>query len=150
MRIRIAETVLIGTILGLAAGVGIFTFVYAKGSSYLTNDPEACANCHVMQPYYDGWLKSSHRTVAACNDCHTPHDLLPKYATKFSNGFHHSYAFTSGRFEDAMRIKEHNLEVTEHACRNCHEPVVEAIDAHAAGGEGISCVRCHPGVGHPR
>jgi hypothetical protein len=25
-----------------------YTFVYAKGYSYLTNDPGACANCHIM------------------------------------------------------------------------------------------------------
>ena len=31
---------------GVAAGVGGFTFVYARGYSYLTNDPKACVNCH--------------------------------------------------------------------------------------------------------
>ena len=34
---------------GLALGVGTFAFYYAKGSSYLGNDPATCANCHVMQ-----------------------------------------------------------------------------------------------------
>ena len=71
--------------IGLAAGVGGFTFVYARGASYLTNDPAACANCHVMDEYYAGWMKSSHRAVATCNDCHTPPGLVPKYATKASN-----------------------------------------------------------------
>src|SRR5688572_23773077 len=33
--------------IGAAAGVGGFTFVYAEGASYLTDDPAACANCHV-------------------------------------------------------------------------------------------------------
>jgi formate-dependent nitrite reductase cytochrome c552 subunit len=35
-----------------------------------TNDPAACANCHVVKDQYDGWLKSSHRAVAVCSDCH--------------------------------------------------------------------------------
>jgi cytochrome c nitrite reductase small subunit len=35
--------------LGLAAGLGAFTFVYARGYSYLSNDPSACANCHIMR-----------------------------------------------------------------------------------------------------
>lgn len=138
-----------GVLLGLAAGLGVYTFGYAKGGSYLTNDPVACANCHVMRDYYDAWTRSPHRAVAGCNDCHTPHALVPKYITKASNGWHHSLAFTSGRFPDALRIKAHNLEITEHACRSCHAPIVEAIDArsvHAAAG--ISCVRCHAGVGH--
>jgi cytochrome c nitrite reductase small subunit len=40
--------VVVGMLVGLAVGVGGYTFVYAKGYSYLTNDPAACANCHVM------------------------------------------------------------------------------------------------------
>ena len=30
---------------GLAAGVGGYTFVFARGASYLTDDPAACALC---------------------------------------------------------------------------------------------------------
>jgi len=33
-------------LVGIAAGLGVYTFVYAKGYSYITNDPAACANCH--------------------------------------------------------------------------------------------------------
>ncbi|RYE57570.1 MAG: hypothetical protein EOP20_07245, partial [Hyphomicrobiales bacterium] len=69
-------TVLLGAVIavsiGAAVGLGGYTFVYAKGASYLGNDPNACANCHVMQDHLDGWYKSSHRSVATCNDCHTP------------------------------------------------------------------------------
>lgn len=42
-------------VVGLAAGLGAYTFVYARGYSYLTNDPSACGNCHVMREQYDGW-----------------------------------------------------------------------------------------------
>jgi cytochrome c nitrite reductase small subunit len=69
-------------LVGVAFGVGGYTFLYARGWSYLTNDPRACANCHVMEEQYAGWLKSSHRSVAVCNDCHTPPDLVGKYLTK--------------------------------------------------------------------
>ena len=67
---------------GMALGLTVFTFGYAKGYSYMTNDPAACANCHVMTEQYNGWIKSSHRNVAACNDCHTPPGLVPKYYVK--------------------------------------------------------------------
>ena len=40
---------------GLAVGVGGATFRYAEGLSYLSTDPAACANCHIMQPQYDAW-----------------------------------------------------------------------------------------------
>ena len=50
---------------GLALGVGAYTLVYARGASYLTNDPAACANCHVMREQYDGWTAGSHRAKEA-------------------------------------------------------------------------------------
>jgi cytochrome c nitrite reductase small subunit len=140
-------TVVAGVLVGFAIGLGMYTFVYAKGYSYLTNDPNACGNCHVMQDYYSAWIKSSHRSVAKCNDCHTPHNLVGKYAIKATNGFFHSLAFTSGRFPDNIQIKGYNERVTEGACRTCHAEITSAIaGAHAQ--KDISCIRCHFNVGH--
>lgn len=133
--------------LGLAVGLGGFTFVYAKGASYLSDDPAACANCHVMQEQFDAWSRSSHRSVAGCNDCHTPANFVGKYLTKATNGYHHSLAFTLGNFHEPIQIKERNREITEASCRNCHQPIIEQIDAHAGSRE-MSCVRCHSSVGH--
>src|SRR5436309_2476882 len=110
------RTILIGILLGAAIGVGGYTFIYAKGASYLTNNPQACANCHVMQSYYDGWIKSSHRSVAVCNDCHAPHNFIGKYLTKADNGFWHSLKFTTGRFPDNIQMRKVNRRVTEGAC----------------------------------
>jgi cytochrome c nitrite reductase small subunit len=137
-------------LLGATLGLGVFTFGYARGASYLTNDPAACANCHVMGEHFAAWTKSSHRAVAVCNDCHTPHSFIGKYATKASNGFWHSFYFTTGRDPDPLRITPRNHEVTEGACRYCHEEIVASIE-HGAGdesGERLSCVRCHARVGH--
>jgi cytochrome c nitrite reductase small subunit len=136
-------------LVGAAAGVGTFTFAYARGGSYLTNDPAACANCHVMREHFDAWGKSTHHAVATCNDCHTPHtSFAAKMRTKALNGFNHSLAFTTGGFPDPIRITPRNRAIVEGACRHCHEDIVQAIDADPL--EPVSCVRCHPGVGHPR
>jgi cytochrome c nitrite reductase small subunit len=135
---------------GAAAGVGAYTFLYAKGDSYFYNDPAACANCHVMQAYLDGWIKSSHRHVAVCNDCHAPPDFVGKYMTKGLNGFWHSYAFTTGDFPDALHATPRNRAIAEAACRKCHSDVTAALAGPHGGGEDISCVRCHGAVGHPR
>lgn len=145
--VRQATMAMAGTALGLAAGLGGYTFVYAKGASYMGNDPATCANCHVMKEQLDGWGRGSHRAVATCNDCHTPPGLVPKYAVKASNGFFHSLAFTTGRFHEPITIKPRNLAVTERACRKCHAEVVDAIEGDAAAGQ-LSCVRCHRDVGH--
>lgn len=69
---RLAGGVILGIAIGMAVGVGAYTFVYARGYSYMTDNAEACVNCHVMEDQFSGWLKSSHRAVAVCNDCHTP------------------------------------------------------------------------------
>jgi cytochrome c nitrite reductase small subunit len=78
MRLSNFTIVLTALAVGLAIGISGFTFVYAKGASYLTDDPRACANCHVMSEQYTGWLGSSHRAVAVCNDCHTPKGFIAK------------------------------------------------------------------------
>ena len=134
--------------IGMVTAVGGYTFIYAKGYSYLTNDPAACANCHVMEDHYRGWMKSSHRAVATCNDCHTPPGLLPKYATKAINGFNHSVAFTTGRFPEPLRITPRNENVTEKACRKCHADIVDAIEGPRPEDNRLSCIRCHSTVGH--
>ncbi|HSC29736.1 MAG TPA: cytochrome c nitrite reductase small subunit [Vicinamibacterales bacterium] len=131
--------------IGALSAVGGYTFVYARGYSYMTNDPQACANCHVMEDHFSAWTKSSHRAVAVCNDCHTPPGLVPKYATKALNGFNHSVAFTTGRFHEPLRITPRNAAVTEQACRKCHQEIVLAIESQ---GRSISCIRCHATVGH--
>jgi cytochrome c nitrite reductase small subunit len=135
---------------GLVIGIGGYTFVYAKGYSYLTNDPAACANCHIMRDHFRAWARSSHHAVAVCNDCHTPPGLIPKYVTKARNGFWHSFYFTTGRYPDPLRITPRNHDVTERTCRKCHSELTASIDpAHAEDGRGgLSCTKCHNEVGH--
>ncbi len=161
--------------LGVALGVGAFTFVYAKGASYLSTDPAVCANCHVMGEHFAAWQRSSHHAVAGCADCHMPHGLVGKYLAKASNGFWHSLAFTTGVFPDPLQIKPHNRVITEGACRECHADIVAAIEPLGTGSaieirSGVggapvadrpqihdgtvvaddreSCIRCHTYVGH--
>jgi len=138
----------LGLAVGLLLGIGGYTFIYARGYSYLTNDPEACVNCHVMQEQYSGWIASSHRAVAVCNDCHAPHDIVGKYVTKARNGFWHSFYFTTGGFPDPIQITPPNARVTEGACRACHDPIVQAIDPNSHRDRSLTCVSCHRSVGH--
>ena len=65
MNLRTIQLIMLAAVIGIAAGVGAHTFVYAdEGASYLTNDPAACADCHIMGGHYSGWLKSGRRSVA--------------------------------------------------------------------------------------
>lgn len=133
--------------LGVLLGIGVFTFGYGQGASYLSNDPQGCANCHVMQDHYNSWQNSSHRHVAVCNDCHLPHHPVGKWVTKADNGFFHSLAFTLENYHDPIQIKPRNSRVTQQSCLHCHAELVHPI-LSAAGGEALSCTHCHSDVGH--
>lgn len=140
--------------LGFLAGVGTFTFGYGKGASYLSNNPQSCANCHVMQEHFDSWQHSSHHHVAVCNDCHLPHYFAGKWLTKADNGFFHSVAFTLQDYRDPIQIKPRNRRVTQNACIDCHKDVVHALlpvehpHSNSKQNEAMSCVHCHSDVGH--
>ncbi len=146
--------------LGALAGVGLFTVKEAKALSYLSSDPKACVNCHIMREVYDDWAKGKHHHVAVCVDCHLPHDFVGKYMTKIEHGWNHSKAFTLQNFHEPIQIGKKSLSVVEHNCVNCHVSIVSNIsearasfssaheNAGARLGEAEGCVHCHRGVGH--
>jgi len=140
--------VLAAVLIGIAAGVGAFTMVYAEGLSYMSSEPKVCANCHIMQPQYDSWQKSSHHAVAGCVDCHLPHDLVGKYVAKAVNGYHHSKAFTLQDFAEPIAIKPTNSRILQEACLSCHGALVHEAVNEPGRGEQVRCVHCHQSVGH--
>jgi cytochrome c nitrite reductase small subunit len=134
---------------GIMLGLGGATFHYAKGTSYLSNDPANCANCHIMQDQYDTWQKASHHTVATCNDCHVPHDLIGKYATKLENGYAHSKGFTFNDFHEPIQMRPQSKAILLKNCLHCHQEFVESIQPHdALATEQLDCIQCHTSVGH--
>jgi len=140
---------LLDALLGMLLGASGYTFYYAQGTSYLSNDPQACINCHVMRGQFDSWEKASHHALATCGDCHTPYGFYQKWLAKGVNGYNHSWAFTLRSFHDPIRIKPGNSEVLNANCLRCHRGFVREITAHRViKDEELYCVRCHDDVGH--
>src|SRR5262249_2526691 len=134
---------------GVALGAGAYTVRYAEGFSYLSNDPKACVNCHIMRARFDGWQKASHHAVATCNDCHVPHETIPKYLVKAENGLWHSKGFTLQDFPEPIRIRPVSLNILEINCVRCHLDLVNDILGHGSTAtERFDCVHCHAAVGH--
>ncbi len=116
-------------------------------TAYLGNDPTACNNCHVMGTVYEGWYHSGHQAVATCNDCHTPHALIPKYFVKARSGFNHVSAFATGHIPDAIRAKESTREIVQENCIRCHAATVSQV-ADGQPGADRYCFDCHRAVPH--
>lgn len=138
---------------GVVIGHGLFTFVYAKGFSYLSDDPAACKNCHVMNQVYESWSRSSHKDVATCNSCHVPHTFFAKWAMKAESGFHHGYAFTFKDNPVAFTATEKSKKLVQQNCISCHKDyaqnAVDPTSAHSGKDiEALSCVSCHRQIGH--
>ena len=137
--------IVLALLIGAFAGLGAYTFQFAKGLAYLSNDPAACANCHIMNDQFDSWLKSSHHGRAVCNDCHTPHNFIGKWITKAENGWNHSVKFTLQNFAEPIRIRPANADRLQSNCISCHASFVNDI-RHGNGD--VTCTRCHANVGH--
>jgi cytochrome c nitrite reductase small subunit len=154
--------VLFAIALGVATGVGSYTFSYAKGLSYFGTEPSACVNCHIMEPQYAGWQKASHHTVARCIDCHLPAAFVPKYLAKAENGYRHGKLFTTQTFEEPITIKAAGLAILQANCERCHADLVHGLAGHGAydltvefddgaearSDQSVACIHCHWTVGH--
>lgn len=139
--------VLLALLFGGVIGLGIFTFAYAEGGSYLSEDPKACVNCHIMNDVYAAWERGPHHAVATCNDCHIPHTFPDKYIVKALNGFNHSLAFTLQNFPEPIHITDFNRDVALHNCSYCHGDFVSTIN-HTGQTAAEDCTRCHADIGH--
>ena len=141
----------LAAMVGILAGLGGATAHKARAFSYMSSAPEVCVNCHIMEPQYEGWQKSSHHAVAACVDCHLPHDFVGKWTMKALNGWHHGSAFTLQDFHEPIMIKEMNAGILQQNCERCHEALVHdqyATRDLAKHGSGMQCTHCHQHVGH--
>jgi len=139
-------------------GMGALIFHVSRATSYLSDDPTTCINCHVMAPQYYSWFHSRHRETATCSDCHVPHDNpVRHYAFKASDGARHAFMFTFRLEPQVIRIHPAGQRVVQENCVRCHGPSVHATtldqipgDARAEQGEGMRCWACHRETPHGR
>lgn len=139
----------IAILLGVSAGVGLFTFQFAAGLSYFSSDPTACANCHIMNDQFASWQRGPHHGAARCVDCHLPHAVVPKLLAKGENGYFHSKGFTFQDFHEPIMIKPRNSRILQDNCLRCHGDFLHAVVAGSTTDEdAVQCVHCHRAAGH--
>lgn len=143
---------------GIVCGLGAYIIYMSRAYSYLSDDPAACINCHIMTPYYQSWNHSSHAQWATCNDCHVPHDnIVSKYAFKAKDGLYHAAVFTINAEPNVIRPREASYEVIMNNCIRCHTELntefvkTGMIDyADTQSGKGKACWDCHTEVPHTK
>lgn len=144
------------TIAGIVVGLGGYTVYVSRAYSYLSDDPEACINCHIMTPYYQSWMHSSHHLWTNCNDCHVPQDnFVEKYAFKAMDGLYHSAVFTIRKEPQSIRPRDASKGAIMKNCVRCHTQLnTEFVKtgmisyAQVKEGEGKACWDCHRDVPH--
>lgn len=148
---RIVAAIFGGALIALIA----LMFHLGKATSYLSDDPNTCVNCHVMTPQYSTWMHSSHREHTNCNSCHVPQDnVFRKYYFKAMDGARHSMIFTLGTAPEAIMIHEAGQGVVQENCIRCHIEQVNPVSISNVTmknfklGEGMLCWDCHRDVPH--
>lgn len=118
-------------LLGIFVGMAVFTFRTSRAWSYLSDDPSACMNCHIMAPQYATWSHSSHREKANCNDCHVPHNnVFNKYFFKAKDGLRHATIFTMRAEPQVIFILDAGINVVKDNCVRCHEQQLYCMQCH--------------------
>jgi len=143
-------------LLGFAVGIFIYLVYVSRMTSYLSHDPSACVNCHIMAPYYQSWQKSSHSPWTNCNDCHVPQDnIIRGYAFKAKDGLYHAAVFTARMEPQVIRPRDASYSAIMENCVRCHTQLnTEFVKtgmisySQVKRGEGKACWDCHREVTH--
>lgn len=127
--------------------IALFLLLY--GFYYFTGLNSLCVSCHVIKPYYDSFLQSTHN-ANLCVDCHRQPTLLSDFFYRVRAFRNLVVYFTVGELKPG-RVKL-NLKV----CFACHveareiTPTGDIIIDHKKHStqEGIACLDCHTKIGH--
>ncbi len=143
-------------LLGAVTGLTVYLFYVSRMASYLSNDPSACVNCHIMAPYYQSWQKSSHQAWTTCNDCHVPQDNhIRGYSFKAKDGLYHAAVFTLRIEPQAIRPRTASYSAIMENCIRCHTELNTQFVktgmvkyAEVKDGKATACWHCHRDIPH--
>ena len=142
---RFNQLLIAGVVFGLLAGLGVYTFVYAKGGSYLDQRPGGVRQLprHARAVRRLAEVAATTRSRPATTATRRTASSAST-ATKARNGFWHSYAFTTGASTSRILITAAQPRGHRGGVPVVPRDMVDAIDARPrTAGEAISCVRCH-------
>lgn len=108
---KIGRFTLAGYAIGLLVGVGL---IMAYGAMEMSGKPAFCGSCHVMAPYYESWVTSSHANIK-CVDCHIAPGLTAEFEKKYE-----AMAMVARYFTGTYGTRPW-AEIDDAACLECHQ-----------------------------
>jgi nitrate/TMAO reductase-like tetraheme cytochrome c subunit len=102
---------LLGFLALFLAGFGLLATLLTVEA---TSQPQFCGSCHLMEPYYQSWLTSSHKEVA-CVDCHIPPGIYSEIEKKKE-----AISMVASYFTGTYGTNPW-AEVDDAACLQCHQ-----------------------------
>jgi nitrate/TMAO reductase-like tetraheme cytochrome c subunit len=151
----------------LALALGLIAIVLVAEAS---SQPQFCASCHLMEPYFESWQTSSHSDVP-CVDCHIPpgvtNEIRKKWealsmVTSYFTGTYgtnpwaeiddasclrcHQRRLLSGQELFADVVFDHQPHLTELRqgmklrCTSCHSQIVQGLHITVTTS---TCILCH-------
>jgi nitrate/TMAO reductase-like tetraheme cytochrome c subunit len=106
---RRLRLITLGTSLLLAFGLLFLVF-----SIEVSSTPQFCGSCHIMEPYYNSWVSSSHGSIA-CVECHIPPGITAEFRKKYE-----ALSMVARYFTGTYGTNPWT-EVDDSACLRCHE-----------------------------
>ncbi|HAK59894.1 MAG TPA: hypothetical protein DCO77_05860 [Nitrospiraceae bacterium] len=120
-------------------------FVSYKFYDFTQNNPKFCVGCHLMQPAYDTWETSEHKSLT-CHDCH--HLTIPEQNQLLISFVLHR--------PESVPERHGKVIVNSKYCNECHtEGDAKRINtsmfhARHVYMEQIECTMCHGEVGQDK
>ena len=100
-----------GLVAALLVALGL---VVIAVSAELSSTPSFCGSCHIMQPYFDSWVTSTHSEVP-CVDCHIPPGITAEFRKKSE-----ALSMVSRYFTGTYGTNPWT-EIEDASCLRCHE-----------------------------
>jgi len=125
------------SLVGIALVVGAIK--YTSGSAF-------CITCHEMEPIYEAWQSSTHKSVE-CMKCHSDPGAVGLVQTKVK-ALSEVYRHFTNTYKKPITINA-DTAAFSNRCLRCHDIKGEGTEHNLAHFESnVNCADCHKGLVH--
>ncbi len=131
----------------LVFGTVLIIGVVLAGAIKFTSQSGFCDTCHEMEPSYNAWQTSGHKSIE-CIKCHADPGTIGLIKTK-AQGISEVYNHITGNYKTPITITSDTAEFSKR-CLKCHEDIKGKGKPHNLKHfeVGSQCMGCHQGLVH--